>query len=107
MSITTNFQASLKTFFSKANQELSDFAHFFLPKLGHAVEVAFEDLAIVAGQSVLEQAPKVLSGDVKFANAVNTVLHAVSASGKKVAIETARAAVQLAFLEAQKIVSNK
>lgn len=107
MSLLTEFKTKLASFLETVKDEVSDFAHYFLPQVGHLVEVALEELAEVAGQAVLAQAPKVLSGQVKFGNAVSQVIDTVKAEGKTVAEQTAAAAVQLAYLEIQKLVAGK
>lgn len=107
MSILDSFKTKFHEFVATVEHELSDFAAFFLPSVEHLIEVAIEDIAAIAGQAVLDQAPKVISGEVKFGNAVSQVIDTVKASGKSVAQATAGAAVQLAYLEFQKLVSKK
>lgn len=103
MSILASFRAALSAHFNSVINKIKKFAYAFLPQVGASVEVAIEDMAQVALQAVVEQAPKVIKGDVKFENAVNTVLSSVAASGRTVAKQTAYAAVQLAYLEAVRI----
>lgn len=103
MSLLAKFRAALSAHFDSVINKIKKFAYAFLPAVGAKVEVAIEDLAEVALQAVVEQAPKVIKGEVKFNNAVNTVVSSVVASGKTVAVQTAQAAVQLAYLEAVRI----
>lgn len=103
MSLLAKFRAALTAHFNSVIDKIKQFAYAFLPKVGASVEVAIEDLAEVALQAVVEQAQKVAKGEVKFENAVNTVVKSVVASGKTVAVQTAQAAVQLAYLEAVRI----
>lgn len=103
MSILDSFKAAVSAFFSKAVAVIKEFATAFLPQAGQLVEVAIEDVAEIAGKAVLDEAQKVLSGQEKFDSAVATVVAEVAAQGKTIAINTAKAAVQLAYLEAQKI----
>jgi hypothetical protein len=101
-----DFVNRLEAFFKGAEDKVAQFATAFLPKAEHLLEVAFEDLAILAGQAVLLEAPKVLSGQEKFGNAVVSVIQQVEASGKTIAIGTAQTAVQTAYLTAQQIASQ-
>lgn len=106
MSILDSFKLKVSTVLNKFKVAIIQFAQAFLPKVGAQVEVALEDLAAVAGQAVLAQASQVISGQTKFDNAVNTVVSTVKAEGKTVAINTAKAAVQIAYLEAQRIAQD-
>lgn len=106
MAQTNSFFVNLEHFFVTKFHELEAVAVNFLPKLEHAVEVAFEDLAALAGKAILAEAPKLISGSEKFGNAVANVVQTVEAGGKTVLINTAQAAVQTAFLAAQDFVSN-
>lgn len=103
MSLLAKFRAAMSAHFDSVIDKIKKFAYAFLPKVGASVEVALEDIAEVALQAVVEQAQKVAKGEVKFNNAVNTVVNSVVASGKTVAVQTAQAAVQLAYLEAVRI----
>ena len=103
MSLLTKFRLALISYLDSVVADIKKFAWAFLPKVGASVEVAIEDLAQVALQAVVEQASKAVKGEVKFRDAVNIVVDSVTASGKTVAIQTAQAAVQLAYLEAVKI----
>lgn len=82
-------------------------ASAFLPKAEALVEVSLEEVLNVAAKAVLAEAPKVISGQEKFQNAVNSVLKSVGTSGKTIAVNTAGAAVQLAYLEIQNAVKGK
>lgn len=103
MSLLNKFRAALSKVLDSVYDDIKKFAYAFLPALGAKVEVAIEDIADVALQAVVEQAQKVAKGEVKFKNAVDTVVTSVTASGKTIAIQTAQAAVQLAYLEAVRI----
>jgi len=107
MSFFDTIFSAVKAVVGSFADQVRKFAYAFLPKLGDKVQVAIEDVLEVAAQAVLEQAPKVLDGSVKFSNAVEVVVNTVESSGKKIAIQTAQAAVQLAYLEAQKIAQGK
>lgn len=106
MSILDTFKAKVHAFLDTISHELQDFAQYFLPKVEAIVEVALEDLAHIASEAVLSQAPKLISGEVKFGNAVSQVIDTVEAQGKTVLQQTAGAAVQLAYLEIQKILTK-
>lgn len=103
MSLLTKFRTALAAYLDGVVAQIKKFAWAFLPKVGAKVEVAIEEVANVALQAVVEQANRTVKGEVKFRDAVNIVVDSVSASGKTIAIQTAQAAVQLAYLEAVKI----
>lgn len=107
MSILESFKKAVVGFLNSAKDIIIKFASNFLPKAGHLIEVAIEDVAEIAAKAVLEQAPKVISGQEKFGNAVTFVVQQVQSSGKTIAVQTAQAAVQIAYLEAQKIAEGK
>lgn len=106
-SILTDFETEARVFFVSVEGGFKKFVTAFLPKIENLVEVAFEDLASIAGKAVLAQALKVASGQEKFGNAVQDVVQTVESSGKTVGIQTAQAAVQIAFLTAQSVASGK
>lgn len=103
MSLLSKFRAALSHYLDSVVDEVKKLAWAFLPKVGAKIEVAIEEVAQVALQAVVEQASKTVKGEVKFRDAVNTVVDSVTASGKTIAIQTAQAAVQLAYLEAVRI----
>jgi len=103
MSLLNKFRAAVAKYLDGAVAQIKKFASAFLPKIGTSVEVAIEEVAQVALQAVVEQANRAVKGEVKFRDAVNIVVDSVSASGKTIAIQTAQAAVQIAYLEAVKI----
>ena len=103
MSLLAKFHAAIANALDSVVADIKKFAMYLLPQIGEKIEVAIEEVAQVALQAVVEQAPKVAKGEVKFQNAVNTVVNSVTASGKTIAIQTAYAAVQLAYLEAVRI----
>lgn len=107
MSILDSFTSSVNTFFSTVIDSIKAFAYAFLPKATNLIEVGIEEIASIAGMAVLDQATKILDGQTKFSNAVDAVVNEVQSQGKTIAINTAKAAVQLAYLEAQKIAQNK
>lgn len=102
-SVFNDFLKALNKILKKVEDQIIEFAQAFLPKVGAAVEAALEELAEIALKAVLAQAQEAISGREKFGNAVVSVVQQVEASGKTVAIQTAQAAVQIAYLEAQKI----
>ena len=79
------------------------FAAAFLPQAENDIEIALGDLAEIALNAVLAQAPKLVSGREKFGNAVASVVQNVEASGKTVLQQTAEMAVQQAYLTARSI----
>lgn len=101
-----DFATRVEAFFKSAGAKFVQFEQAFLPKVEVSVEVALEDLAEIAGQAVLDQAASVLSGQEKFGTAVTSVVQTVEASGKTVAMATAQASVQNAYLVAQSLVKG-
>ena len=106
-SILVAFQANLDAFYEKAKAGVEAFVAAFVPQIENAVEIAFEELASIAGSAILTEATKLISGQEKFGNAVTNVVQTVEASGKTVAINTAQAAVQIAYLDAKAIASGQ
>jgi len=103
MSFLNSIKAKVSAVFNDFVASVRALADSFLPKAGKLAEAAIEDVFSIAVQAVLSQAPKVISGQEKFENAVNTVIKSVVAQGKTIAVNTAGAAVQLAYLEAVRI----
>ena len=107
MTSTTTFVQNLEAFFKKEEAVVVKYATELLPKLENAVEVAFQDLADIAGGAVLAELPKLISGSEKFGNAVASVVQTVEAQGKTVVLATAQAAVQTAYLTAVDVATGK
>lgn len=95
------FAQGLETWFWQKAQEVEQFASAFLPQALNDVEVALGDLVGIAGQAVVAEAGKAISGSEKFGNAVANVIQTVEAAGKTIAAGTAQMAVQQAYLTAQ------
>lgn len=92
MSFWTDFDAALNKAVAAAKTELVVVAQYFLPK----VEAGAEEVAVVALQAVLTQAPALISGKEKLSSATSSVVSAVTASGKTIAVNIAETAVQAA-----------
>jgi len=114
MTDTTNpvltFGQKLEAFAEKEKAAVVALAGKFLPEIEQGletvvqdVEVALEDIAGLVFQSVLAEAPKLISGEEKFGNAVDNVVQTVEAGGKTIFQTTAQMAVQQAYLTAQNI----
>jgi hypothetical protein len=103
MSFFNSLKAKIASVFNDFVSTVKSLADSFLPKAGKLAEAAIEDVFEIAATAVLTQAPKVISGQEKFSNAVDVVVKSVTAQGKTIAINTAQAAVQLAYLEAVRI----
>lgn len=99
----SNFINSVDAFFQEKRAEVIQWGDAFLPSALHVLEVGLEEIAAICGQAVLNEAPKVLSGAEKFGNAVTSVIQQVEAAGKTIALQTAQAGIQAAYLSAQKI----
>lgn len=107
MSIFTSVRAKLSAIVDSLAKQIKAVSASFLPKAEAIVEVGVEDVLNVAAQAVLAEAPRLISGQDKFKNAVDSVLKTVGTSGKTIAVNTAGAAVQLAFLEIQNSLKGK
>ena len=105
MTISTSafsaFEARVKAWIAAKEAEIKRYVDKFVSEVEKDVEIAFEDLAEIAGAAVLKAAPLVISGQEKFGQAVTDVVQTVEASGKTVAINTAQTAVQQAFDQVQ------
>lgn len=105
--VLADFETAVAAFYHKVVTNVEQFATEFAPKAENLLEVAFTDLAELAGEAVLTQATALISGKEKFGNAVTHVVQTVEASGKTVAIQSAQAAVQVAYLTAQNVAAGK
>lgn len=97
------FLQKLEAFAESAKDRIIAFADELLPQAESDIEVALDDLAQIALDAVLKQAPTLVSGREKFGNAVASVVQTVEASGKTVLQQTAQMAVQQAYLTAQSV----
>lgn len=78
----------------------SEIKQFFVkeePIIVAEAEHVLRQLASLALSAVIAEAPKLISGQEKFGNAVASITQSVEASGKKVLIADAQLAVQAAF----------
>jgi hypothetical protein len=76
------------------------------PVIVEDVEEALDDLGSLALDAVIAEAPKVISGEEKFGNAVANVVQHVEAKGKPVLVQDAQMAVQGAYHAFQLAVST-
>lgn len=106
MSILNSIKTKLSSIVASLTKQIKTVAAGFLPKAESLVEVGVEDVLNVAAKAVLAEAPRLISGQDKFNSAVQTVLQTVSSQGKTIAVNTAGAAVQLAYLEIQNSLKN-
>jgi hypothetical protein len=94
---TTSFWSSFSTFLAgevtKAETEIKSMITYFTP----LVEAGAQEVAQTALAAVLQQAPLVLAGTEKLANATSSVISTLASSGKSVAINIAEGAVQAAY----------
>jgi lipopolysaccharide biosynthesis regulator YciM len=91
------FEANVKAWIVAEEAKIKPLAEKFVSEVVSNVEIAFEDLAQIAGSAVLSAATKIATGQEKFGVAVTDVIQTVEASGKTVATLTAQTAVQQAF----------
>ena len=93
MSWWTDFEASVKADIVKLESTFAAIAAQIKP----VVMIAAEELGTIALNAVATEAPKLISGQDKLANAVNTVVASVQSQGKAVLASTATTAVQTAY----------
>lgn len=93
MSFWSDLEVELAVGVKSLEAELSKVVTYFKP----IVLASAQDLAQVAIQAVLAEAPKVISGTEKLSSATSTVLTTLGAAGKTVGITDAMAAVQAAY----------
>lgn len=98
-----DFLNALETAVESMKDQILGSASSFLGELESGAEAALEDLAGVALNAVVAQAPLLITGQEKFGGAVTAVVQAVEAGGKTVAVQTAQMAVQQAYLAAQQV----
>lgn len=92
-----DFEARMKHWMSTEIAAITPVAEKFVGEIEQDGEIAFEELAEIAGHAVLKHAPAVISGTEKFDAAVSDVEAEVAANGETVAHQTAQTAVQQAF----------
>ena len=93
MSFWSDFSAFLDKEYQQAKTAVEGIWQFIKPM---AVAGANE-VAAAALQAVIQEAPKVISGEEKLASATSTVVAALAAKGKSVGINIAESAVQAAY----------
>lgn len=94
-------EAKVKTLASNFVQTAEKVGAEIVEDVGADLEIAFEELAPIAGAAVLNQAAAVATGQEKFGAAVQDVVQTVEASGKSIAVQTAQLAVQQAYTRVQ------
>lgn len=107
MSIFASIKSKLSAIVTSLGNQIKAVAATFLPKAEALVEVGVEDILNIAASAVLAEAPRLISGQDKFQSAVQSVVQTVASQGKTIAVNTAGAAVQLAFLEIQNSLKGK
>jgi hypothetical protein len=93
MTSLAQLEAFLKSEAAKIGPAVNAIAKFFKPM----VEAGLEEVATAALNAVMVQAPQVISGQTKFANAVSDVVTTLGTTGKTVATNIAQVAVQQAY----------
>lgn len=94
-----SFWNEVEHFLRKALDEVGDALLVLANKIKPLVIAGAEEIATSALNAVMAEAPKVVSGAVKFDSAVNTVITGLAARGKSVGAAVASAAVQTAYNE--------
>lgn len=92
-----DFEARMKHWMSTEIAAITPLAQKLVGEIEQDGEIAFEELAEIAGKAVLKHASAVISGTEKFDAAVSDVELEVAAQGEAVARQTAQTAVQKAF----------
>jgi hypothetical protein len=95
MSFWTDFEASIHTAIINTWAEIEKIGTLIKPM---AIATA-EDVATIALGAVMQQAPLVLSGSIKLANATASVISTLASQGKSVVASQAEAAVQATYNE--------
>jgi hypothetical protein len=93
MTSWAQLEAFLKMEAAKIGPAINAIAQFFKPM----AVASLEEIATAALNSVMAEAPKVLAGTEKFANAVSNVITTAGQNGKVVAASLAETAVQAAY----------
>lgn len=93
MTSWAQLEAFLKSEAAKIGPAINAIAKSIKPM----VEASLEEVATVALNAVMAEAPKVISGAEKFSSAVSTVISSVGANGKTVGLSLAQVSVQSAY----------
>lgn len=93
MSFWTSLESELTAAIKSLGPQITAAANYFKPM----VQASAQELAQVALQAVLAQAPAVISGQQKLSNATSQVLTTLGTAGKTVAVADATAAIQAAY----------
>lgn len=88
-----NFFHALGEFFASVVEKAKPLAAQIKP----LVEAAEEEIATIALNAVMSEAPKVLAGSEKLSNATSTVINSLATNGKRIGANVAQAAVQSAY----------
>ena len=91
------FESNLQSWIAKEAARIKPLAASFAHTVARDGEAAFANLAAIAGNAVLAQAPALLTGQEKFGAAVTDVIQTVEAGGQTVALQAAQLATQQAF----------
>lgn len=103
MSQISTLLAALEAKAETVKDEILQWADTFGAEVINDIEIGVEELAGIALNAVIAEAPKVVSGTEKFGNAVASVVQTVEAQGKTIAIQTAQMSVQQAVAVAQDV----
>lgn len=95
------FLNKLAAWAKSAETEIVAVAEQFISDVENDLEIAFEDLASIAGNAVIKASAALVTGEEKFGQAVTDVVQQVEIAGKTVAIQTAQMAVQQAYVAVQ------
>lgn len=101
-----NLEAQAKTELAVIGAEAEKVAVAVGTVVVQDVEQALEQLGALAVSAVIAEAPKLISGQEKFGNAVASVVQQTEAAGRAVLINDAQMAVQGAFRAVQVAVSR-
>lgn len=92
MSFWSDFSTALEKAITAAGAQVKAAEQYFGPK----ILAGAEEVATIALNAALAQAPAVLSGSEKLSAATSSVVSTLAASGKSVAVNIAETAVQAA-----------
>jgi|HubBroStandDraft_3_1064219.scaffolds.fasta_scaffold304989_1 hypothetical protein len=102
----SDLENEAKAKLAELGEKAEEIAEYVGPVVVDDIESALEELGTLALDAVVAEAPKLISGQEKFSNAVTDVVQNVEAQGKPVLVQDAQMAVQGAYHAFQIAVST-
>lgn len=91
------FVQRLETYAEEAKDKIVQVAEDIGEIVIDAAEATLEEIAPIAIDAVVQEAPKVISGQEKFGAAVTHLIQTVEARGKTIGLTNAQMAIQAAY----------